>query len=72
VAAFKYQVREQKADGESRLVGSYAHAAGQAPPDEGATIVVKGEMWRIVAPPESDGEMTGHNVLFVEPFVDPG
>jgi hypothetical protein len=72
VAAFKYQVRQRKTDGESRLVGRYLHAAGQDPPVEGAIIVVKGGMWRVVASPQSDGDTTGPSILFVEPFADPG
>jgi hypothetical protein len=72
VAAFTYKVRERKTDGGSRSVGTYAHAAGQDPPLEGATIVVKGEMWRVVATPQGDGRTTGPSILFVEPFADAG
>jgi hypothetical protein len=72
VAAFTYQVRERKTDEDIRPVGSYVHAAGQDPPLVGATIVVKGKIWRVVATAESGGHTTRPNVLFVEPFADPG
>jgi hypothetical protein len=72
MAAFTYRVRERATDGESRPVGSYAHAAGQEPPLVGAAIVVKGKIWRVVATPDGDGHTTGHRVLIVEPFADPG
>jgi hypothetical protein len=72
VDALTYQVRERKTDGDSRPVGSYAHAAGQDPPLAGATIVVKGKIWRVVAAPESKGHTLGRGILLVEPFADPG
>jgi hypothetical protein len=72
VAAFTYQVRERTTDGDSRPVGSYAHAAGQDPPLVGATIVVNGKIWRVVATSESDGHTAAPSILFVESFADPG
>jgi hypothetical protein len=72
MGAFTYRVRERKTAEDSRPIGSYSHAAGQDPPLVGATIVVKGKIWRVVAIPESDEHTTGPNILFVEPFADPG
>jgi hypothetical protein len=59
MGAFTYRVRERKTAEDSRPIGSYSHAAGQDPP-------------LVVAIPESDEHTTGPNILFVEPFADPG
>jgi hypothetical protein len=72
VGGFEYKVRERDAAGhDRRAVGTYAHAAGEDPPAEGAVIVVYGKMWRVVEVREEKTD-AGAETLLVEPFADPG